>query len=385
MNLKNYLNYFVQLYLSLSLSALFLVSCGADDETKKLESSTTPEAPKKPGEQAKEAAAPIRILSLDGGGIRGVIAARILAGFEKETGKKIHELFDIFAGTSTGGLLAIILNSPLNGKGPMSAQEAEQFYVANGKNIFKYNCSRYTKREICLLRGPLYNSSSIETMISSLYGNQLFSLALKPLAITTFDIEMSEGISLESDSPRFQHLSILEVGRATSAAPTFFEPKVVSLKTDAGGFSETYLVDGGLYKNNPSQIGYKKAIDKFGQEEVNRRGVILISIGTGREVLNNHEGKILLKAGALTWAPAIIAAMMSGTSLEDEKIMLDIFSSLSTSSAYLRIQTILNNHDYPKIGEMDNVEPANMNLLLEAAEITKKEKEYLKAIELLKR
>src|SRR5579871_1604591 len=71
-----------------------------------------------------EETTPITVLSLDGGGIRGIILAHLLAGIEEKTGKQIYRLFDVIAGTSTGGLIALLLTSSRNGS-PMSAKEIE--------------------------------------------------------------------------------------------------------------------------------------------------------------------------------------------------------------------------------------------------------------------
>ncbi len=382
MKTNNHLIYWTKLIPPLLIFSLFLASCGSEEPGKQDAPKAAPTSALPPPPAKEENIVPIKILSLDGGGIRGIIVAHILAAIEKETGKKTTELFDVFSGTSTGGLLAIILNSPLRGGPPMSASAAEQFYISKGKDIFKYNCSRFTPKSACQLQGPLYDITSMENLISGLYGTQLFKLALKPLAITTFAIETKQGMSLDSDSEQFSNLTLLEVGRATSAAPTYFAPKEVSLKGSDGTFSQTFLVDGGLYKNNPSQIGYKKAVDIFG-DEVKKRGLILISIGTGVPVRNQHDGESMMKASAIKWAPTIIDAMMAGTSTADEKIMEDIFATLPPSSRYIRIQSSLNNYDYPRIGEMDNIEPQNMSLLQQAAEATMKGDAYKEALRLI--
>ncbi|MCA9507971.1 MAG: patatin-like phospholipase family protein [Myxococcales bacterium] len=326
---------------------------------------------------------PIKVLSLDGGGIRGVLLARLLQKFEQVSDKRIYELFDLIAGTSTGGLLSLLLTMPLSkDKLPLTVKEAEKFYKDNARLIFKYSCSNLIPKTVCSLRGPLYDALSMEALIQKTFGKKLFSESLIPTLLTTFSIEEKQGISLESDNAKFSHLNVLEVARATSAAPTFFIPKEVTLINSNNRPYQAFLIDGGIYKNNPAPLAFDKAERIFGRAEILRRGIVLVSIGTGKGVLNSHNGSSLLNAGAATWAPAVIDALIDGSSNEDEGAMENIFESLP-GSHYIRIQTLLDNANYPEITELDSTTEKTIDLLLQAAEITKQSAEYQKALKLI--
>ncbi len=365
---------FITGMLFFSTVTLFLISCGSARELS---------TPKETLPEKKIILPPIRVLSIDGGGMRGVIPAHLLYHLEKQTKKRTYELFDLIAGTSTGGLLSLLLTAP-SGPDllPKSAFEAEKFYRANGGKIFKYNCKWYVPKIACSLRGPIYDADSMEKLVQELYGDQLFNTTLKPVLLTSFAIEAKQGITLESDDAQFDHLTLTDVARATSAAPTYFKPKSLRLRAPDGRLSETFLIDGGIYKNNPAALAFSKAEKIFGRQEILDRGIILISIGTGTNLVRSHDGPALTQAGAATWATAVIDAMIIGSSNEDEGAIANIFESLPGSN-YIRIQTILDNLNHPKLNELDNFTEENLDLLIKAAETTKKSYEYLKAAELL--
>lgn len=330
---------------------------------------------------------PYMILSLDGGGIRGVMVANILADIEKVTGKKVFELFDVIAGTSTGGLIAILLTTPIEGnKQPlMTAAEVENFYINEAGKIFK-------KDYLALggLNGPRYDAKTLEKVIEDLVDGRLFKESLKPLVITSFDIEKKQGFIFESDDALFNDLTKKEIARATSAAPTFFAPQIVDIKDKQGqGSNVHYMVDGGLYKNNPSLLAYLKLLKNKGRKAVSEKGVVLVSIGTGWPLLNAHDGENLLTAGFKTWAPAVVDAIIDGTTVSDHEYIKTLFQSKSerkdSAWKYVRIQPILDNASYPEITELDNVTSRNIKTLVSAAENTKKTSEYKEAIEVIKK
>lgn len=328
---------------------------------------------------------PIKILSLDGGGIRGIIPAHLLAGIEEETGKRIYELFDIVAGTSAGGIIALITTTPNDEKTSsfMSAKEIEEFYFKYAARIFDYSCNSLVPKAACGLQGPLYKFGSFERLMKEFGGDKLFKETLKPTLIVTFDIERNQGYSLESDLPLFGNLTKVDVARATSAAPTYFAPKILLMKNFEGGTSEHYMVDGVFYKKNPSFLAYHKAIKLFGAEAVKKRGILLVSIGTGQPLQNTHDAKELLTAGYAKWAPIAINAIIDGSSNQDHGLAEDLFQR-RPSSKYIRIQSVLDNVKYPEITELDNISSDNLKVLVATAHDTKNTKEYKEAIATLK-
>ena len=385
--MKNKINKFM----FISALCLFFVSCAQEplkDGSKHKSKNAPMPAPMSQGtlNPNESNLPPIKILSIDGGGIRGIIPAHLLAGFEKETGKRVYELFDIVAGTSTGGLIALISTTPNDNKTSsfMPAEEIEKFYIKYADKIFKYACKPWVLKSLCGIAGPLYEVDPFEKLMKDIISDRLFKEALKPTLVATFDIERKQGYSLESDSPLFDNLTKAEVARATSAAPTYFAPKILEMKNpEGGGLSQHYMVDGGLYKNNPSLLAYRKALKIFGADQVKKRGIVLISLGTGWPILNANDGKDLLTAGFAKWAPAAIDAIIDGSSNEDHLFLEDLFKS-KPKSTYIRIQALLDNASHPAITELDNIDQNNLRFLVGAAKNTKNIPAYKDAVNMLK-
>jgi patatin-like phospholipase/acyl hydrolase len=174
----------------------------------------------------------VRILSLDGGGIRGIIPATILLKMEQmiqeKTGRedaRLCDYFDLIAGTSTGGILTCAYLTPSpepekNGR-PMTAGEALDVYLKQGKNIFHLP----TSRKIKTLFGAVeekYSASSLEAHLRKKFGKRRLSELLKPCLITSYDIEKRRAFffdQLNAKKQKSRDFDVWEVARATSAAP----------------------------------------------------------------------------------------------------------------------------------------------------------------------
>lgn len=211
----------------------------------------------------------IKILSIDGGGIRGIIPAILLAEIEKVTGKKIYELFDFFTGTSTGGILTLLLNKPE----PIAAADLIELYGGiDGKKIFKKNFFTFLNY---VFKGPKYDKSGIESVLSEKLGNACLKDTLKPVLITSYETECRNATFFSNYDSRYQDLYLKDVARATSAAPTYFEPLNIQNK---GTF-----IDGGVAANNPAMCAYVevlKLLKRAGIDPESKK-IIIVSLGTG--------------------------------------------------------------------------------------------------------
>lgn len=211
----------------------------------------------------------ITILSIDGGGIRGIIPAIILTEIEKVTGKKIYELFDFFAGTSTGGLLTLLLNRP----NPLAASDLIEIYNgADGKKIFKKNFFTFLNY---VFKGPKYDKTGIESVLSDKLGNACLKDTLKPVLITSYETECRNATFFSNYDSRYKDLYLRDVARATSAAPTYFEPLNIKCK---GTF-----IDGGVAANNPSMCAYVEVLKLLKKQGIDpdSKKIIIVSLGTG--------------------------------------------------------------------------------------------------------
>ena len=254
------------------------------------------------------------ILSLDGGGIRGIITAKILQEIEKKTGKRIHELFDLIVGTSAGGILAAGLagqppkNHAEEEVPPYTAKEMVGFYRAEGPKIFDrtpFNSWYWS---------PKYPSKPLEKVLEELLGDAELKGTKPDIIATSYDIEAREPYLFKTSKARSKecrnHL-LRHVARATSAAPSYFKPLLLDNKQWDKEKKRRVLVDGGVFENNPSMIAFSEALSSGAKMEE----ILLCAVGTG----TNNRPLPYKKAkgwGLLEWGQdgRMISVMMDGMS-----------------------------------------------------------------------
>ncbi len=174
-----------------------------------------------------------RILSIDGGGIRGLIPARILVSLERKlqqrsgrSDARIADFFDLIAGTSTGGLITCLLLAP--GKNEwtpaFSAQDIADLYQDHGAEIFHASLGKRL-RSLDGLLDERYEADGLERLIEDRVGDLWLSQLLKPCLITAYDVTQRKTKFFTQHDARNddKDYQIKVVARATSAAPTYFE------------------------------------------------------------------------------------------------------------------------------------------------------------------
>jgi uncharacterized protein len=298
-----------------------------------------------------------KILSIDGGGIRGLIAGLILVEIEKRTGKAISELFDLVAGTSTGGILALGLTVPdeKTGKARYSAKEISKLYQEKGHFIFRRNI-----KGLLGVIDEKYSSQGIETTLEDYFGESELKSALTDLLITSYDFEqMRQPFFFKSRqakvNPR-RNFKMKWVARATSAAPTYFEPFKLTTTRDEYYYS---LLDGGIFANNPAMCAFVEAMKFHAQANI-----LMVSLGTGARTIEIVYEKAV-NWGLIQWVRPLIYLMMNGNSETVDYQLKEIFSARE-GSTYYRLQIDL--PPDPEIQELDNVSPKNIRNLEKLAE-----------------
>lgn len=218
----------------------------------------------------------INILSVDGGGIRGLIPASLIKIIEAETGKPITELFDFFAGTSTGGIITVGLTTPtyVGGELPKYApSDILNLYTTKGEQIFPPLSS--TMKKILQVVDTAYDSQVIEGLYATYFSHYPLSAAVKPTIVIVGDLTRGQKTILSSvkaiENPESDILMRHAV-RATSAAPTYLSPLTVWHEE---GIKE--YVDGGIMANNP----VKEALDEARKCYPKATTINIISFGTG--------------------------------------------------------------------------------------------------------
>lgn len=243
-----------------------------------------------------------RILSIDGGGIRGVFPATFLAGLESAyTGERsIGDFFDLIVGTSTGGILALGLGAGY------TAASLRDLYVRRGGEVFPpyppgvlggltrwlAGVRQYTRYR--------YDRASLEKMLTDVLGDKQFGESRNRLCVPAFEGKHSEVFvyktphHLDYKLDRFEKM--VKVGLATAAAPTYFRPLE---------HNDYTLVDGGVWANNPLMLGVIEALTCF---DITRDQIDVLSIGCGDDKYH-VSGDKLVKGGIWHWRMIIEGAM----------------------------------------------------------------------------
>lgn len=241
---------------------------------------------------------PLRILAVDGGGIRGLIPARVLAELERRTGRRIAECFDLLAGTSTGGIIAVALAAPdpSTGGPRWRAEMLVELYRREGAKIFR----RPWWRALLEWLIAKYSARGLDGVLAERLGDATMSDAVTEVLLTSWD--------LTSDDPRYfssvtdRAVPMRVAARATSAAPTYFPP----LWLDEG--ERHALVDGGVFANNPARLAW---MAKRNPREPQRR-MVLVSLGTG--AAKSPDPSTRRFWGTLPWARPMIDLLLTAPS-----------------------------------------------------------------------
>ncbi len=236
-----------------------------------------------------------RILSLDGGGIMGAFAASALATFERETGRRIVEHFDLITGTSTGGIIAIALAMG------STAEEVCRFYEEDGPRIFPTGGVGGWTRTFRTLFRPKFDPSALRQAIARVVSNRPLGEARTRLAIPSYDINTGKVFVFKTHPEAHPHRKIpaVDVALATSAAPTYFPAHSIPGR---GTF-----IDGGLWANCPTMVGLVEALDFLGQSP---ESVRMLSVSTTNYPYRlDDPGKL---RGVKDWLPKLVDSFMFG-------------------------------------------------------------------------
>jgi patatin-like phospholipase/acyl hydrolase len=322
-----------------------------------------------------------KILSIDGGGIRGIIPALLLAEIERRTQKPIFSLFDLITGTSSGGILALGLTKPrlssdVSDNLPVAEYTAEdllQLFIEYGVEIFYEPLfERLLGPLEDIFLQPKYPSESKEEIFRQYFGNALLENNLKEVFVTSYDIEQRIPIfftnKLEKqqiESKSFQKLcggfSLLDAALATSATPTYFAPHRL-VNPHNSGIAYT-LIDGGVFANNPAHLAILEAqisSKRKAQKVLNTEDILVVSLGTG-SLTSVYPYKEVKNWGLLQWGRPLLNIMFDGSSEVVAGELEQLFepSDQEAKSFYYRFQTLLDS----ELEEIDNTKLQNTRQL----------------------
>jgi len=297
-----------------------------------------------------------KILSIDGGGIRGLYSAKMLAVFEERFRCRLVDYFDMICGTSTGGLIALGLALGI------PAAEISRFYYEKGKEIFPTrNRFLRTLRQI-FSRGK-YSNKDLRRVLKSILGDKRIGDVECLLCIPSHSITHARPYIFKFDHPegglgRDNDTLVIDVALATSAAPTYFP--IVEINNHPGQF-----VDGGVAANNPALVGLLEAIKYFVGRDKQFDHTRIMSI----ETLSPSSGRVLSSQksrGILHWREDLINLFSEGQAKMINFAMEQLCKSEFIPCDYMRIPSPDVSPEQSTVLSLDNASQKALNLLIAA-------------------
>lgn len=303
-----------------------------------------------------------KILSIDGGGIRGIIPGKVIEFLERRIIEKtqnenarISDYFDFVAGTSTGGILTCLYLCPgENGRPKYKASEAVELYLKYGTEIFHTNAWKKWRGKYGLI-SKVYQSTNMEKRLKEYFGDVTLNQLLKPCLIPTYETGLRQtyffGQHKAKDDPASRNYFIRDVCRATSAAPSYFEP--AHIKSEAG-YSHSFI-DGGIFANNPGMCAYAEV--RGASDDPKAADMYIVSIGTG-SAKQSYDYDAIKNKWTMGMIQPIIDMMMSGVSETTHFELIKIFEAVNNRKNYIRIEPA----DLESVNEeMDDASPKNLD------------------------
>jgi len=315
----------------------------------------------------------VKILSIDGGGIRGILPGIIISRLEEKLQNlsgnpsvRIADFFDLFAGTSTGGILTLsYLVADENNRPLLTAQDAVNLYLEKGDEIFDVSLWQKIRSGAGIL-DEKYDASALEAALKNTFQDQMLSDLIKPCIISSYDVWNAKPhfFKQHKSHNKVHNFKIKEVARATSAAPTYFE--AAHVKNEIG--TSFTLVDGGTFANNPGMVAYSEARTMKFPDKVDyptAKDMLIVSIGTGSKSKSYPFSKVK-NWGQIQWVKPVIEIMMSGNSSATHYHLMQIFDTLELQydkRCYHRLEPEVKSADL----QMDNASLDNLKRLQEDA------------------
>ncbi|KAK4269900.1 hypothetical protein QN277_022997 [Acacia crassicarpa] len=318
----------------------------------------------------------VTILSIDGGGLRGLIPAVILRRLEAHLQElannkhlRIADFFDVIAGTSTGGLIAEMLTAPDSNKQPLfDASQIVQFYKDEAANIFPPSTPSNLVK-------PKYSNDYLRHITQKMLNQTRLNDTLTNVVITAFDMKQLSPTLFSNyklnEMPQLNAL-LSDIAVATSAAPTYLPP----YRFENAG-QQFHMIDGGVIATNPglaalSEVTIKKRKNPemfpMMKNPNDYTKFLLLSLGCGEAAVKNEYsaedgdswGALKYVFNLKTSASPLIDFMFDGNMDMSEYHLASLFQGLNAEDNYLRIQ---DNSLTQEMAQMDNSKPENLQNL----------------------
>lgn len=295
-----------------------------------------------------------RILSIDGGGIKGIYSAKILEQFEKKFNYHIVDYFDLICGTSTGGLIALALSLKI------PAEEIVSFYYDKGKFIFpKMNKVKGFLKQIGW--GGKHDNKELSKALYEIFGNRTIGESNCLLCIPSFSLTDSRPYIFKYDHSegnlsRDNKTKYAEVALATSAASTYLP--IVQIESH----DNKQFIDGGVYANNPTLIGIVEALKYFVGKDKNFDHLRVMSIAS----LETPGGSRILpkkNRSALEWGGKLVSPFLDGQAYVTNFMVGTLSEHCNPIFDYIRVPSAPLSTEQSKIITLDNSEKEALDLM----------------------
>jgi uncharacterized protein len=297
----------------------------------------------------------VRVLSLDGGGIRGIMSAMVVVELVRRAGKPIEQLFDHLAGTSTGSILACAWAAPDPAdptKARWTAQDGFEAYVKSSKSALGLAGLRGHMHAANLF-SPKFHNDGLNNALSESIGDCFLSETVVDLTVPAYEIGTRAAFlfsTRDAKADLAHDFKLWEVARSSSAAPTLFEPHLIRNRLN----ERFVMVDGGLIANNPAMAVFAD-VERRGES----RDMVIVSIGTGA-ASRDFDWPEIQDWGIAQWARPMPRLLMDASS---QAIDFELRHVLG-KNRYRRFQTPIP----PEAESLDNASQQNIARLMELGE-----------------
>ena len=314
-----------------------------------------------------------RILSIDGGGIKGIVPAVVLLNLEKllqhlsnNKNSRIHDYFDLFSGASTGAIIIAGLLSPdQNNRPKYSSEEILDLYLENGHIIFNSSFFQEIK-SVSGIVNVKYDPEGLESVFEKYFGKSELKGLLKPSLIPVYDLSRGKNYFFRQQkaliSPR-HNFYVKDLLRGATSALSYFPPAQIST---VNGLEHRCFIDGGVFANNPALSAYAEF--RYHNSNLHAKDTMMLSLGTGRKT-TNLDCEVTANWGAAEW-------LYQGSYLTSNAVAsasdYQLNAVYNNKPNYLRLDA---SFDDEQSSSMDNTDKEYLDYLISLGESIVKDKQ----------
>jgi len=307
-----------------------------------------------------------RILSIDGGGIKGIVPAVVLTHLEKylkqlsnNPNARIIDYFDLFSGASTGAIIIAGLLTPDNHDRPkFTAEEIIDLYIENGHVIFNASVLQEIK-SVSGLVNVKYDPKGIESVFEEYFGNTQLKDLLKPTLIPVYELSRGQNYFFRQQKAQTSsrhNYYLKDLLRSATSAITYFPPSQISTVNNK---AHRCFIDGGVFANNPALSAYAEF--RYHNPELHAKDTMMLSLGTGRQ--STHlDCEITSSWGAAEWLYQGGFMTSNAISSVSDYQLNAVYDSASN---YLRLDALF---DESHSSSMDNTKKDYLDYLVSLGE-----------------